>query len=78
MLNISFLRFSACRHYGAFCGNYVTGQLASAIRGFEFVGWDAGVVPCLHAPGYEIRDGFVTRPDVAGSGWTLDQSARGQ
>jgi L-rhamnonate dehydratase len=66
---------SACHHYGAFCGNYVTGHLASAIRGFEFVEWDAAFVPGLDAFGYEIRDGFVTLPDVPGFGWELDEGA---
>ncbi len=65
---------SACHHYGAFCGNYVTGHLASAITGFQFVEWDQATVPGLDAPGYTIEDGLVTLPAVPGFGWQLDEA----
>lgn len=64
---------SACHHYGAFCGNYVTGHLASGIDGFQFVEWDEATVPGLNAPGYTISEGMLTIPDVPGFGWQLEE-----
>jgi len=66
---------SACHHYGAFCGNYVTGHLAAAIDGFQFVEWDEASVPGLGVTGYAVQDGMVTLPDAPGFGWVMDEGA---
>ena len=66
---------SACHHYGAFCGNYVTGHLAAAIKNFQFVEWDQATAPGLDAPGYVIEEGMLTIPEQPGFGWCLDEAA---
>ena len=65
---------SAPHHYGAHLGNYVTGHLAPAVPGFEFVEWDEVATPGIDASGYVVRDGFVTLPDAPGFGLTLDET----
>ncbi len=66
-------RRSAPHHYGALYGNYVAGHLAGAIAGFTFAEWDEAVTPGLDASAYHLQDGWVTLPNRAGFGLTLDE-----
>ncbi|WP_321166501.1 enolase C-terminal domain-like protein, partial [Paenibacillus sp. Soil766] len=65
---------SAPHSYGNIIGNYVTGHLAAAIRGFQFVEWDQADVPGLDASAYQIRNGVLTLPEAPGFGLHLDES----
>ena len=69
---------SAPHHYGGHLGNYVTGHLAPALRGFTFVEWDEVVTAGLDGSAYTIQDSLVTVPDLPGFGLSLDEKAFGQ
>lgn len=66
---------SAPHHYGLHYGNYVSGHLAAAIRGFTYVEWDEATVPGLNAPGYTLAEGWISLPTTPGFGLTLDEAA---
>ena len=64
---------AAPHHYGGHYGNYASGHLAGALRGFTFVEWDEASTPGIDASAYAVRDGTVTLPDVPGFGLHLDE-----
>ena len=68
-------RRSAPHHYGAFWGNFVTGHLAPAVRGFQWAEWDEATVPGVDSSAYTVDDGFVTLPDAPGFALTVDDGA---
>ncbi len=68
-------RRSAPHHYGAHLGNYYAPHLAGALRGFTFAEWDEVTTPGILAPGYDVRDGWLTVPDAPGFGLILDDLA---
>jgi L-alanine-DL-glutamate epimerase-like enolase superfamily enzyme len=65
---------SAPHHYGGHIGNYLACHLAPALHNFTYVEWDEAATPGLYAPGYEIRDGLVTVPNMPGFGLELDET----
>lgn len=65
---------SAPHSYGNVLGNYVTGHLAAAIKGFQFVEWDQVEVEGIDASLYKIRDGFVRLPAEPGFGLRFDEA----
>ncbi|MYD10446.1 MAG: mandelate racemase [Chloroflexi bacterium] len=65
---------TAPHHYGRHLGNYVTGHLAPAIRGFTFVEWDEATTPGIDASAYRVEDGQVLIPDAPGYGLKLDEA----
>jgi L-alanine-DL-glutamate epimerase-like enolase superfamily enzyme len=65
---------SAPHHYGGHLGNYVSGHLAGAIRGFAFVEWDEASTLGIDASAYVLADGNVTLPATPGFGLGLDES----
>ncbi len=68
---------SAPHHYGALYGNFASGHLAAAIRGFAFVEWDHAECPALDASAYLLRDGRLHIPARPGFGLALDEGAFG-
>jgi L-rhamnonate dehydratase len=66
---------AAPHHHGGCLGNYVSGHLAAALRGFTFVEWDEAQLPAVDASVYTVRDGYVTLPEVPGFGLGLDEAA---
>ena len=65
---------SAPHHFGTHYGNYVTGHLAAAIRGFTFVEWDEATTPGLDTSSYQVSEGSVTIPGIPGFGLRLDET----
>lgn len=63
---------AAPHHYGTHYGNYASGHLAAAIKGFTSVEWDEVETPGLDASGYVISEGTLTIPDKPGFGVILD------
>ncbi|MDF2963225.1 MAG: enolase superfamily enzyme related to L-alanine-DL-glutamate epimerase [Paenibacillus sp.] len=63
---------SAPHSYGNVFGNYYTGHLTAAIKGFQFVECDPVHVEGLDATVYLIEDGFVQLPQTPGFGLHLD------
>ena len=63
---------TAPHHYGRHLGNYVSGHLATAVKGFTFVEWDETTTPGLDASGYRVEEGQVVIPDAPGFGLALD------
>ena len=45
---------TAPHHYGRHLGNYVSGHLATAVRGFTFVEWDEATTPGIDASAYSV------------------------
>ncbi len=66
---------TAPHHYGRHLGNYVSGHLAPAIRGFTFVEWDETTTPGIDASAYRVEDGQVLIPNLPGFGLALDDAA---
>jgi L-alanine-DL-glutamate epimerase-like enolase superfamily enzyme len=66
---------AAPHHYGGCFGNYASGHLAGAIRGFTFVEWDESTIHAIDGSAYTVRDGTVTLPDAPGFGLRLDAEA---
>lgn len=66
---------SAPHHYGGLFGNYASGHLAAAIRGFTFVEWDEAAAPGLDTSRYALEDGHVRVPNSPGFGLSLDEAA---
>ena len=64
---------TAPHHYGRHLGNYVSGHLATAIKGFTFVEWDEATTPGLDASAYRVEEGQVVIPDAPGFGLALDE-----
>ena len=64
---------AAPHHYGRHLGNYVTGHLATAIRGFTFVEWDEATTPGIDASAYRVENGQVFIPDAPGFGLKLEE-----
>lgn len=64
---------TAPHHYGRHLGNYVSGHLATAVRGFTFVEWDEAATPGLDASGYRVEAGEVVIPDAPGFGLALEE-----
>ena len=64
---------TAPHHYGRHLGNYVSGHLATAVKGFTFVEWDEATTPGLDASGYRVEDGQVVIPNAPGFGLALDE-----
>ena len=65
---------TAPHHYGRHLGNYVSGHLAAALRGFTFVEWDETETPGIDASAYRVEDGQVVIPDAPGFGLELDEA----
>jgi L-alanine-DL-glutamate epimerase-like enolase superfamily enzyme len=65
----------AAHHFGLHLGNYVSGHLASFLRGLGPVEWDEATTPGLAAPGYKVLEGTVRVPDDAGFGVELEDGA---
>ncbi len=66
---------SAPHHYGGHYGNYVSGHLAAAVRGFTYVEWDEAATPGLDTSAYAIEEGWVRLPETPGFGLALEESA---
>ena len=64
---------AAPHHYGRHLGNYVSGHLATAVKGFTFVEWDEVTTPGLDASGYRVEEGQVVVPDAPGFGLALEE-----
>jgi L-rhamnonate dehydratase len=64
---------SAPHHYGGHYGNFVSGHLAAAVRGFAYVEWDEAETPGIDTSGYAISEGRVTIPNAPGFGLELDE-----
>ncbi|MCY3796979.1 MAG: mandelate racemase [Chloroflexi bacterium] len=64
---------AAPHHYGRHLGNYVSGHLATAVKGFTFVEWDEAATPGLDASGYRVEAGQVVIPDAPGFGLALKE-----
>ena len=64
---------SAPHHYGAHYGNFVTGHLASVLKGFTFVEWDEARCPVLDTSAYFVSEGHVHLPALPGFGLQLDE-----
>lgn len=65
---------SAPHHYGRHLGNYVSGHLASGIKGFTFVEWDEVTTPGLDTSAYRVEEGQVVIPNAPGFGLELDEA----
>jgi L-alanine-DL-glutamate epimerase-like enolase superfamily enzyme len=70
-------RKTAPHHYGGHYGNYASGHLAGAVRGFSFVEWDEATTPGIDGSAYVVREGRVTLPDAPGFGLHLDDAVFG-
>ena len=71
-------RRAAPHHYGGHYGNYASGHLAGAVRGFAFVEWDEATTPGIDGSAYVVREGRVTLPDAPGFGLQLDDAVFGR
>ena len=65
---------AAPHHYGRHLGNYVSGHLATAVKGFTFVEWDEVTTPGIDASAYRVEDGQVLIPDRPGFGLELEEA----
>ena len=65
---------TAPHHYGRHLGNYVSGHLATAVKGFTFVEWDEATTPGIDASAYRVEDGRVVIPDAPGFGLKLEEA----
>ena len=65
---------AAPHHYGRHLGNYVSGHLATALRGFTFVEWDEATTPGIDASAYRVDNGHVVIPDAPGFGLKLEDA----
>ncbi len=65
---------AAPHHYGRHLGNYVSGHLATAVKGFTFVEWDEASTPGIDASAYRVDEGQVVIPDAPGFGLKLEES----
>ncbi len=65
---------AAPHHYGRHLGNYVSGHLAPAIRGFTFVEWDETTTAGIDASAYRVEEGHAIIPNRPGFGLTLDDA----
>ncbi|WP_135556652.1 enolase C-terminal domain-like protein [Paenibacillus cymbidii] len=63
---------SAPHCYGGPFGVYAMGHVASAIKGFQFIEWDAMTVPGLDGSRYRLRDGSIEIPNSPGFGLEWD------
>jgi len=64
---------AAPHHYGRHLGNYVSGHLAGAVKGFAFVEWDETTTPGIDASAYRVEEGQVVIPAAAGFGLELEE-----
>ncbi len=64
---------TAPHHYGRHLGNYVSGHLAAAVKGFTFVEWDETSTPGIDASAYRVEEGHVVIPDAPGFGLKLEE-----
>lgn len=64
---------AAPHHYGRHLGNYVSGHLASAVKGFTFVEWDETTTPGIDASAYRVDEGQVVIPAAPGFGLALEE-----
>jgi L-rhamnonate dehydratase len=62
----------AAHHFGLHLGNYVTGHLATFVRGLGPVEWDEATTPGIAAPGYRVSEGTVQVSDDPGFGVEVD------
>ncbi len=65
---------AAPHHYGRHLGNYVSGHLATAVKGFTFVEWDEATTPGIDASAYRVDNGQILIPDAPGFGLQLDEA----
>lgn len=65
---------AAPHHYGRHLGNYASGHLATAVKGFTFVEWDEATTPGIDASAYRVDNGQVVIPDAPGFGLKLDEA----
>ena len=68
-------RASAPHNYGGFFGNFTSGHLAGAIRGFAAVEWDEATIPAVDTSRYAVCEGWIELPDAPGFGLQLDDTA---
>jgi len=59
--------------YGDPYGIYASCHIGPLLPTFEMVEWDQATVPGLDASAYAVKDGWVTVPDLPGSGLGLDE-----
>ncbi len=64
---------TAPHHYGAHYGNFVSGHLASGVKGFTFAEWDECTTPGIDTSAYAVNHGMVALPDEPGFGLRLDE-----
>ena len=64
---------TAPHHYGRHLGNFVTGHLATAVKGFTFVEWDEVTTPGIDSSAYRVEEGQVVIPDSPGFGLDLEE-----
>ncbi len=64
---------TAPHHYGRHLGNYVSGHLAAAVKGFTFVEWDETTTPGIDASAYRVEAGEVLIPSAPGFGLGLEE-----
>ncbi len=64
---------TAPHHYGRHLGNYLSGHLATAVKGFTFVEWDEVTTPGIDAAAYRVEDGQALIPNRPGFGLDLDE-----
>ena len=64
---------TAPHHYGRHLGNYVSGHLAGAVKGFTFVEWDETSTPGIDASAYRVEEGQVVIPNAPGFGLALEE-----
>jgi L-rhamnonate dehydratase len=65
---------SAPHHFGLHLGNYVSGHLASRIKGLSYVEWDEVTTPGIATPGYQFCEGRLQLSDRPGFGIELDDA----
>jgi L-rhamnonate dehydratase len=64
---------SAPHNYGSGYGGYASGHIAAAIKGFQFVEWDAVKVNGVDSSAYSIANGMLNVPSLPGFGLQLDK-----
>lgn len=69
---------SAPHNYGSGYGGYASGHIATAIRGFQFVEWDAIQVEGIDGSVYSIDNGMLHVPAGPGFGLELDDGHYGK
>jgi L-rhamnonate dehydratase len=64
---------SAPHHFGLHLGNYVSGHLASRVKGLSYVEWDEATTAGIATPGYQLSEGRLRLSDRPGFGIDVDE-----